>query len=154
MYYKPHIGFNGKDSFTYEVCDVRGLCATAVVTITVKIPVRIFYVETRERPRARISRVSMRILSHPPKIWSELQKQDESGVWHLIEDSGKGVGGKGLIDWKVAFNELGDGPYRWIIYSEKDGYPVALSETFYFPTNKGDWDIYEGVVEPLPGDEY
>ena len=33
--YTPDDGFDGIDSFTYEVCDTDGLCATATVTVTV-----------------------------------------------------------------------------------------------------------------------
>ncbi len=35
--YTPDVGFVGGDSFTYEVCDVEGLCDTALVSITVTI---------------------------------------------------------------------------------------------------------------------
>ncbi|PIE65338.1 MAG: hypothetical protein CSA24_02780, partial [Deltaproteobacteria bacterium] len=33
--YTPAEGFEGTDSFEYEVCDAQGLCASAVVTVTV-----------------------------------------------------------------------------------------------------------------------
>ena len=33
--YTPDPGFFGTDSFTYEVCDLAGLCDTATVDITV-----------------------------------------------------------------------------------------------------------------------
>jgi len=33
--YTPQAGFNGADSFTYQICDTDGACDTAVVTITV-----------------------------------------------------------------------------------------------------------------------
>ena len=33
--YTPDANFSGIDSFTYEVCDVDGECATATVTVTV-----------------------------------------------------------------------------------------------------------------------
>ncbi|MFM8360096.1 MAG: cadherin-like domain-containing protein, partial [Verrucomicrobiota bacterium] len=35
--YTPNANFNGTDVFTYQVCDVDGDCATATVTITVKL---------------------------------------------------------------------------------------------------------------------
>jgi uncharacterized repeat protein (TIGR01451 family) len=36
--YTPDPGYTGPDSFTYEVCDTGGQCATAVVNITVILP--------------------------------------------------------------------------------------------------------------------
>ena len=33
--YTPDPGFNGNDSFVYEICDATKLCDTATVTITV-----------------------------------------------------------------------------------------------------------------------
>ncbi len=33
--YSPALAFNGKDSFTYEICDDRGACATGQVKVRV-----------------------------------------------------------------------------------------------------------------------
>ncbi len=33
--YNPNEGYSGSDSFTYEICDVDGACATGTITITV-----------------------------------------------------------------------------------------------------------------------
>lgn len=33
--YTPAIGFSGKDTFEYQLCDTAGLCDTAKVTVTV-----------------------------------------------------------------------------------------------------------------------
>ncbi len=36
--YAPDPGFNGSDSFVYEVCDTDAACDTAIVNITVTLP--------------------------------------------------------------------------------------------------------------------
>ena len=36
--YTPNSGFNGPDSFVYQICDTLGTCDTATVTITVTLP--------------------------------------------------------------------------------------------------------------------
>ena len=36
--YTPNAGYEGPDTFTYEVCDLGGLCDTAVVSVTVDAP--------------------------------------------------------------------------------------------------------------------
>ncbi|MEX2394754.1 MAG: Ig-like domain-containing protein, partial [Actinomycetota bacterium] len=36
--YEPNVGFEGEDSFGYEICDARGACSTATVDVTVYAP--------------------------------------------------------------------------------------------------------------------
>jgi len=82
----------------------------------------------------------------PPVVWSELwtvvQWQDATGGWHDV------AGWRGTLDtwsrgggkktWVVEDKDLGDGPFRWLVYDHVGGVPLAASAAFDLPALTGD----------------
>jgi hypothetical protein len=83
----------------------------------------------------------MREIGHWQTIWTEVQWQDGLRNWHDVS------GWRGILDrfsdglgrktWWVADGHLGAGPFRWVVYQERGGEPLAYSEPFYLPSHPG-----------------
>lgn len=73
----------------------------------------------------------------PTEVWTIVQWQDYHGAWHDVD------GWQGTLDegnhklWWVADKDLGTGPFRWVIYQDQAGPPLAASEPFYLPNVSG-----------------
>jgi hypothetical protein len=79
---------------------------------------------------------------HGPELWTVVQWQDTDGGWHDVEgwqgtmdDLAIGVGNK---VWWVAENDLGTGPFRWIVRRRYGGDLLAGSESFHLPGTAGE----------------
>lgn len=64
-------------------------------------------------------------------LWAEVQWQDPQGKWHNVD------GWKGMLDatqeWWVGEDDLGTGPFRWLVYSGSGGTLLATSDAFDLP---------------------
>lgn len=64
-----------------------------------------------------------------------VQWEDAAGAWHDV-DGWRGApddaGGR-TKTWWVSANDLGRGPFRWVVQRGIDGPVVALSEPFHLP---------------------
>ncbi len=66
-------------------------------------------------------------------VWTMIQWQDADGDWHDVEGWQGTVELDGTQTWWVDGTQLGTGPFRWRIYTEQDGSPLAISDDFYLP---------------------
>jgi hypothetical protein len=64
------------------------------------------------------------------------------GDWHDVEgwrgnldEEEPGIGKK---VWVVEDKDLGDGPFRWLLYARPGGPLAAISDPFYLPAAPGD----------------
>jgi hypothetical protein len=81
-------------------------------------------------------------ISYPwQELWTMVQWQDEKEVWHDVEgwqgtldEIENGVGTK---TWWVDEDDLGKGPFRWVIHRDVNSRPLVTSEAFDLPTRKG-----------------
>ena len=83
--------------------------------------------------------------------WTAVQWQDAQGGWHTV------AGWQGHLDevsveagtvtgrkvWWVGLQNLGTGPFRWMIYTQYGGALLAESEPFTLPSLSGAWEIVE-----------
>ena len=64
-------------------------------------------------------------------LWAEVEWQDPQGKWHSVD------GWKGMFDatqeWWVGEDDLGTGPFRWLVYDGSGGTLLASSEAFDLP---------------------
>ncbi len=77
----------------------------------------------------------------PQALWTVVQWQDALGEWHDVE------GWTGPLDtidathgeksWGVVRRNLGESPFRWLVYAKQGGTLVAASETFALPSSSG-----------------
>jgi hypothetical protein len=79
-------------------------------------------------------------------MWTGVQWQDDQGVWHDVEgwqgeldfvDLGENDEIVGKKSWWVSEADLGKGPFRWMVYHGKEGFPIATSESFLLPSSAG-----------------
>lgn len=80
------------------------------------------------------------VIAHgaPANAWVSVQWQDGLGQWHAVD------GWQGELDrsddsqvafkqWGVRSTEFGQGPFRWVIYTEQGGSVWAISPKFDLP---------------------
>ena len=65
-------------------------------------------------------------------LWSVVQWHGSLETWHDVE-GWQGVVTSGKTIWWVEKGHWGKGPYRWVIYQEKGGKLLAISEPFFLP---------------------
>jgi hypothetical protein len=84
----------------------------------------------------------------PREVWTRVQWQDYFGAWHDVD------GWQGTLDaghqklWWVADEDLGTGPFRWVVYQEQAGPSLAASEPFYLPDVSGKKVIVDVTLGP------
>ena len=83
---------------------------------------------------------------HWQELWTAVEWQDARGKWLAVEGwqgtldgmrSGDGDAPTGEKTWWVAEDDLGSGPFRWVVYRARGGRPLATSEPFYLPGSTG-----------------
>jgi hypothetical protein len=69
-----------------------------------------------------------------PEYWVTVQWYDGQENWHTVSGWQGNFDGHGDVLWWVAPEDMGKGPFRWVVLSsEVDGRPIAISEEFYLP---------------------
>jgi len=94
---------------------------------------------------------------HWQELWTVVEWQGPEGEWRVVEgwqgtlndivvdDDGNVVGEK---TWWVYGSNLGQGPFRWLVYEGQGGRLVASSASFDLPTVSGQSLTIE--VSPTP----
>jgi hypothetical protein len=96
--------------------------------------------------------------AHWQELWTIVQWQDGQGAWHNVE------GWQGTLDsvvvkedggvigyktWWVAEDDLGKGPFRWVIYNGRGGAALATSKSFYLPGALGEIVNIHVTLNPI-----
>ncbi len=73
-------------------------------------------------------------------LWTVVQWQKQ-GVWYDVTGwqgtLDEIVAGAGLKTWWVGQDDLGRGPFRWVVYRNEGGPVLLISESFYLPDTSG-----------------
>ena len=85
-------------------------------------------------------------------LWTVSQWRDHRGYWHDVE-GWQGTldevqGGVGKKVWWVDEADLDRGPFRWLVYQERNGNLLAASDFFYLPSDVGRVEVVEVAVLP------
>jgi hypothetical protein len=72
------------------------------------------------------------------QLWTTVEWQDAFGEWHTVEGWQGTFNEQGQVIWWVAEKDLGTGPFRWVVYEERDGALWAASESFDLPSHLGE----------------
>lgn len=92
--------------------------------------------------------------AHWQTLWTIVQWQDAHGDWHDVEGwqgtlEEVRVDGDGAVTgykrWWVAQDDLGTGPFRWVVYQGADGPQLVASEPFDLPGRTGGWVMVTAV---------
>jgi len=85
-------------------------------------------------------------------LWTVVQWRDYRGYWHnvggwqgMLDEVQGGVGKK---VWWVDEVDLDRGPFRWLVYQERNGNLLAASDFFYLPSDVGRVEVVEVAVLP------
>ena len=149
--YQPAEGFHGSDQFTYQICDDRGLCSRATVTIAIEVPVRII----READEGMIgnpsiSQIRLELLDGVKGVtFAGILRQNERGEWIAVTESpfSEAFGWHGeesdaslpiwTQQWDIDAGRFGEGPFRWAVYNERGGYHIVYGPAFTMPNRPG-----------------
>ena len=72
-----------------------------------------------------------------PDLWTVVQWQHPDGSWRDVagwQGNLELAGGIGVGRWWVAEDDLGKGPFRWLVYQSKGSRLLAQSGPFYLPS--------------------
>ncbi len=71
-------------------------------------------------------------------VWTAVQWQDpHTDEWRLVEGWQGTLELDGSQTWWVGAADLGTGPFQWVIYAEKGGDELAVSDSFNLPEKPG-----------------
>ena len=73
-------------------------------------------------------------------LWTLIQWQDPyTGEWHDVDGWRGHFNSVGQVNWWVGAEDLGDGPFRWLVYSdETETNLLFTSELFTLPAHAGE----------------
>jgi len=93
---------------------------------------------------------------HWQELWTVVQWQDNKGQWHDVE-GWRGTLDRVVVDgdeeivgrktWWVSASDLGEGPFRWLVYRAEGGRLLVSSEEFYLPGADGQTAMVEVALE-------
>lgn len=90
---------------------------------------------------AATARITMEIAGVSPTAYAGVQYLDENDVWQNVEGWQSAVTineyGVAVAQWGVAAANLGEGSFRWALYSAADGAVIGVSPSFDLPTQTG-----------------
>lgn len=89
------------------------------------------------------SNIALYVPNAPATAWVGVQWLDSQGIWHDVP------GWQGNLDlasnsttpfkqWSVAHSQFGQGPYHYVIYTQKNGAVWGVSPNFNLPKNSGE----------------
>lgn len=80
-------------------------------------------------------------------LWTIVQWQDLEGRWHTVEGWQGAFNEQRQVIWWVAPEDLGKGPFRWVVYETSTGNEVlTVSGTFFLPVNSGESNLIEVLL--------
>lgn len=81
------------------------------------------------------------------EVWTAVQWQGNEGDWHLVDGWQGSSNAENEVKWYVAKDDLGGGPFRWLIYDAPDGNLLVTSDPFDLPEQAGE-TIEVGMALP------
>jgi hypothetical protein len=80
--------------------------------------------------------ISLSMAAPSPDYWVTIEWYDGKGEWHTVSGWQGNFDHKGEVVWWVAPEDMGKGPFRWVVLSaEVNGRPLAISDEFHLPTH-------------------
>jgi hypothetical protein len=70
-----------------------------------------------------------------PDYWVTVQWYDGQETWYTVSGWQGNFNQDREVLWWVSPEDMGKGPFRWVVLAEVDGPPVAISDEFYLPTH-------------------
>lgn len=104
---------------------------------------------TNEAPKIKVQGgfIELTVDEATDDVWTAVQWQDNDGNWILVDGWQGSTDAESQVRWYVAKENLGDGPFRWLVYSEQDGDLLVTSDSFDMP-ERAQQTVEVGVVVP------
>jgi hypothetical protein len=87
-------------------------------------------------------------VTHRPAVWTVVQWQDGSGLWHAVDGWQGMTDGQGVVRWWVSPAQFGEGPFRWAVYEKPGGVLLATSHPFDLPQVSRQRIVVEVPLQP------
>ena len=90
----------------------------------------------------------------PAAAWTVVQWQDSLGAWQDSQEWQGTPDAAGRVEWTVIGDDLGRGPFRWVVYRQWGGAVWSVSGVFSLPAAGGEKKIIPvaaPVVVPAAG---
>ncbi len=81
--------------------------------------------------------IELRVHTTRVGLWSIVQWQDGLGKWHDVEGWRGGLNERNRQIWWVSPQDMGTGPFRWLVLDGEGGDVLTASEPFYLPAVPG-----------------
>jgi hypothetical protein len=81
--------------------------------------------------------IELHIQSGHNRLWTVVQWQGDRSSWYTVEGWQSTPDENNQMKWWVAKPDLGKGPFRWLVYQNRNGKLLATSESFYLPRYSG-----------------
>jgi hypothetical protein len=126
-----------------------GQCATIVTSSAPPVPVTPHPL-TPQLLYPKLTGAFIELHAEPlrPGLWTRVQWQDALGNWQDIEGWQGSFNEDQRVLWYVGEEQLGEGPFRWLVYESQGGDLLAVSGSFSLPSRGGEM---LGVEVSLPG---
>lgn len=97
------------------------------------------------------SYIELQVNPPQPEAWAGVQWRDASETWFDVDGWQGDLDDAGQQSWWVGAANLGQGPFRWIVYQDSTRTVVLGSSEFYLPRTIGEvLKVEVSLQDPLP----
>ncbi len=89
-----------------------------------------------EPTRVSLSAIRLQASGAPATAWTVMQWQDALGGWHDVEGWRGEFDADGYKTWRFPEQHFGTGPFRWEVFSKRDGGVWGVSAPFQLPDGR------------------
>ena len=115
---------------------LAGLLMVAIMVI--QAPGSVVALPPRPEPKAEKALIKggfieLTVSGATNDVWTAVQWQDIDGNWILVDGWQGYTDADNQVLWFVAKENLGEGPFRWLLYDAEDGNLLTTSAPFDLP---------------------
>ena len=96
------------------------------------------YALPRREPTLATALLYLAPVGAPAEAWAGVQWQGIDGVWHEVAGWQGALEDSGGQRWWVEPQDLGTGPFRWVVYTRAGGAVWGASAVFTLPVAVGE----------------
>ncbi len=129
---------------------LAGLLIAAFLVI--QAPESVQALPPRPEPKAEKNQIKggfieLTVSGSTSDVWTAVQWQDNDGNWILVDGWQGSTNAENQVLWYVAKENLGEDPFRWMVYDAPDGSLLAASDPFELP-ERAKQTVFVEVVLP------
>jgi hypothetical protein len=94
--------------------------------------------------------ISLAMEASSPDQWVIVQWHDGKDTWYTVSGWQGNFNHEKQVLWWVAPEDMGKGPFRWVVLSGINGRQLAVSDSFYLPTHEMETVQIEIMTQTKP----